>query len=427
MAPTTRQPDVTDSTRNGHDVEQPLDAPSLYELHQDQLRDEQLLRELEEREFELETRSESSDMRNILALLMAGIATVAAIGAVVLAVLSISKDDAAGTGSSTAAAPASDTSTPADATSAAAEDVKSETYQRPDPALPAVPAGAVKKFKVDVFEHVTRVAKDKPPTRVWSYAVNGTFHRGTGASTPMVVNQGDKVEMTLVNGSSKKMNVTLPHSIDFHSSEVAPNEAFKSIGPGKTHTFSFTAKHPGVFMYHCATDPVLTHTGNGMVGMMVVKPAGLAPARELWVNQQEFYLGKPGQNGDEQKMQAKTPDVLTFNGFAAQYKDKPITVQRGERVRIYVLNSGPSLWSAFHVIGTVFDRTVIEGTVGRDAQTVNLAPSQGGWVEFTLDREGRYPFVTHAFGDMVKGAVGVLATEKAPPPAVQPGHEGHGH
>ena len=81
---------------------------------------------------------------------------------------------------------------------------------------------------------------------------------------------------------------------------------------------------------------------------------------------------------------------------------------------MYVLNAGPSIWSAFHVIGTVFDRTVVEGTVGHDAQTINLAPSQGGWVEFTLDEEGTYPFVTHAFGDMVKGALGVLQTPNAP-------------
>ena len=55
----------------------------------------------------------------------------------------------------------------------------------------------------------------------------------------------------------------------------------------------------------------------------------------------------------------------------------------------------------------------LEEVVGHDAQTINLAPSRGGWVEFTLDQEGSYSFVTHAFGDMVKGAVGVLATENA--------------
>jgi nitrite reductase (NO-forming) len=152
-----------------------------------------------------------------------------------------------------------------------------------------------------------------------------------------------------------------------------------------------------------------------MVGAMIVKPKNLAPVdRELWINQQEFYIGKPGGQADMQKMQAKQPDVIAFNGYAAQYKNKPITVGKGETIRMFVLNSGPSIWSAFHVIGTVFDKTNIEGVVGRHAQTVNLAPSQGGWVEFTLDEEGTYPFVTHAFGDMVKGAVGVLATEHAP-------------
>ena len=66
------------------------------------------------------------------------------------------------------------------------------------------------------------------------------------------------------------------------------------------------------------------------------------------------------------KMQAKKPDVIAFNGYANQYKDAPIAVRKGEKVRMYVLNAGPSIWSAFHVIGTVFDRTVIEGTVGHD-------------------------------------------------------------
>ena len=66
------------------------------------------------------------------------------------------------------------------------------------------------------------------------------------------------------------------------------------------------------------------------------------------------------------------------------------------------------------MIGTVFDRTVIEGVPGHDSQTMNLAPSQGGWAEFTLDEEGTYPFVTHAFGDAVKGAIGVVQTSHAP-------------
>jgi nitrite reductase (NO-forming) len=310
---------------------------------------------------------------------------------------------------------AGSTATSAAPTAAEAKGVRFEKFERVDPALPAIPPGPVKRFKVDVYEHVTKVSDDLAPTEVWSYAVNGVEHRGTGVSQPMVVEVGDRVKIDLVNGSSERMNVQMPHSIDYHSSEINPGEAFKTIPPGGRHSFEFTAKHPGVFMYHCATDPVLHHTGAGMVGAMIVKPKNLAPVdRELWINQQEFYIGKPGGQADMTKMQAKQPDVIAFNGYAAQYKKEPIAVKRGERIRIYVLNSGPSIWSAFHVIGTVFDKTNIEGVVGHDAQTVNLAPSQGGWVEFTLDQEGTYPFVTHAFGDMVKGSVGVLATANAP-------------
>jgi nitrite reductase (NO-forming) len=288
---------------------------------------------------------------------------------------------------------------------------KVEPFRRVDPTLPAVPAGAVKKFDVDVYEHVTQVSKDLPATRVWSYAINGVFHRGSGVSQPMVVNQGDTVQITLNNGLQKAMQVQYPHSIDLHSAEVAPNEDYKTIAPGQSYTFRFKADHPGVFMYHCATDPVLMHTAAGMVGMMVVRPAGLAPVdKELWITQQEFYLGpRVGDNADMAKAQAKQPDVIAFNGYANQYQQAPISVKPGERIRMYVLNAGPSLWTAFHVIGSVFDKTDVEGVIGHDAQTISLAPSQGGYVEFTLDKKGTYPFVDHAFADMGKGAAGVLA------------------
>src|SRR4051794_40585298 len=290
-----------------------------------------------------------------------------------------------------------------------------EEFEKVDPTLPAVPAGAVKKFTVDVLQHVTKVSPDLPPTEAWSYAVNGKAYRGTAASPPIVVEQGDKVQITFVNGGSKKMAVNMAHSIDFHSAEVAPNKSYIDVAPGKRLTIRFVAKHPGVFMYHCATQPILMHTSAGMMGMMVVKPRNLAPVdKELWLTQEEFYLGAPGKPADMNKMAAETPDVMAFNGYANQYKANPITVRKGERIRMYILDAGPSKWSAFHVIGTVFDRTHVEGVVGHDSQTVSFAPSQGGWVEFTLDQEGNSPFVPHAFGDMVKGAAGILHTTGAP-------------
>src|SRR4051812_48551191 len=350
-------------------------------------------------------------------MVAAGLAGLIALLAVVLGAFALAKS---GSGETTTVVKQTTTKTAAAApakapTLAAAKGIKFEPFEKVDPTLPAVPAGAGKKFTVDVFQHVTQVDPQLAPTEAWSFAVNGTAYRGTAASPPMVVTQGDKVEITFVNGSTKKMAVNMAHSIDFHSAEVAPNENYVDVDPGKAITIRFVAKHPGVFMYHCATQPVLMHTSAGMMGMMVVKPRHLAPVdRELWLTQEEFYLGKPGQPADMAKMAAETPDVMAFNGYANQYKAHPITVKRGERIRMYVLDAGPSKWSAFHVIGTVFDRTVVEGTVGRDSQTISFAPSQGGWVEFTLDQEGNYPFVTHSFGDMIKGAAGILHTTGAP-------------
>ena len=79
-----------------------------------------------------------------------------------------------------------------------------EAYERPSPQLPAIPPGQVKHFRVVVYEHVTKVSDDVAPQRVWSFAVNGSSSRGTGLSTPMVVHQGDHVEMTFVNGGTRR-------------------------------------------------------------------------------------------------------------------------------------------------------------------------------------------------------------------------------
>jgi FtsP/CotA-like multicopper oxidase with cupredoxin domain len=296
-----------------------------------------------------------------------------------------------------------------------AKGVDFEPYEWVDPTLPAVPDGDVKTFTVDVAEHVVQVDPALAPTDAWTYAVNGTVYRGTAGSPPMVVNQGDKVAVKFVNGGTKEMHVTMAHSIDLHSAEVAPSKYYVDIKPGEAEWIRFTADHAGVFMYHCATQPVLMHVGNGMSGMMVVKPRDLPPVdRELWVTQSEYYLGEPGAPADMTKLMAEKPDVIAFNGYANQYKTKPIEVKRGERIRMYVLNTGPSKWSAFHVIGTIFDQVHSDNGEARDVQTINLAPSQGAWADFTLAQEGDYPFLTHSFGDMMKGAVGVLRTEGAP-------------
>ena len=68
------------------------------------------------------------------------------------------------------AAPAAPAAAP---TLADAKGVAFEKFTPVDPKLPAPPPGAVKAFKVDVYQHVTQVAKDLAPTEVWGFAVIG--------------------------------------------------------------------------------------------------------------------------------------------------------------------------------------------------------------------------------------------------------------
>src|SRR5689334_3791969 len=79
---------------------------------------------------------------------------------------------------------------------------------------------------------------------------------------------GDVLEVTLVNHG------TMPHSVDFHASQVVPDTAMGAIGPRKSLTYRFRADHAGVWLYHCAADPMWQHVANGMYGAAMIDPPG---------------------------------------------------------------------------------------------------------------------------------------------------------
>ena len=221
---------------------------------------------------------------------------------------------------------------------------------------------------------------------------------------------GDTIEFTLVNGAN------MPHSMDFHAAEIAPNRAYRNVMPKDSVQFTFVPRVPGAFMYHCGTAPVAAHIANGMYGALVVDPVTPRPkAREFVLVQSEFYLGpKTGadsvQSLDWQRMLDLAPDYVTFNGVASQYATHPLQVDVGEPVRFYVVNAGPNRVSSFHVVGAVFDRVYLDGfgTPLRGVQTFEVPVGGGMIFDVRLVEEGIYPFVSHAFADATKGAVGML-------------------
>lgn len=224
--------------------------------------------------------------------------------------------------------------------------------------------------------------------------------------------QGDTVELTLTNQG------TVAHSIDTHAAQIDPATAFRSIAPGQSTSYTFTPKYAGVFLYHCGTAPVLMHIGMGMFGAMVVDPPEpLPPAREFVLIQSEFYVGSDASGRptlDLGKMLSELPDQVTFNGHPFQYQLQPLRARRGELIRFYVANAGPTQDCAFHVVGDQFDTVYLGSPPGnniRGVQTYLVAAGGGMVFELLADVPGNFVFVNHKFGHGQKGAIGVLRVE----------------
>ncbi len=271
--------------------------------------------------------------------------------------------------------------------------------------LPAVPAGDLVKVHMTLKDMTVQIA---PGVKYNTWAFDGH-----GAPGPIVhVREGQTVEMTLTNGGA------IPHSIDFHAARIAPDKAFRDAQPGDSFTFRFKAGDPGVYMYHCGTKPVLAHIANGMYGAIVVSPAKPLPKvdNEYVLVASEWYMNGDGLSQPAslsmEKARAMMPDWTTFNGYANQYVTHPLTADPGETTRFYVVAAGPTLETAFHVVGTIFDRAWVNADVTsppqQGVQTVSVAPGGGGIFDVRIDEPGLYPFVSHAFAHVDLGQVGLL-------------------
>ncbi len=245
------------------------------------------------------------------------------------------------------------------------------------------------------------------------------------------VRVGDRVKFSMTNRSDEHapglqvMAAPMMHSMDFHAAMVSPQDKYRSVAPGQTISFEFTPNYPGVYMYHCGTPMVLEHIASGMYGMVIVEPRNGYPTkvdREYAVIQSEFYTkldpekrkidGQPLYVLDTARVRTKAPTYTVFNGRYNGMVDKPLVAKPGERVRLFVLNVGPSNTSSFHVVGTIFDRVWLEGNPDnqlRGAQTVLLGSSNSAIVEFVVPEAGGYVMVDHQFANASQGAIGLIA------------------
>lgn len=277
-----------------------------------------------------------------------------------------------------------------------------------DAVLPPASRAPVKEFHIPITHGRIEIAPGK--------FYEGWLFGGTVPGPVLRVNQGDRVRIIVTNESP------MPHSIDFHAARIPMNDAFGPILPGQSKTFEFTAKDPGAFMVHCGTAPVLTHIMNGMYFAMIVDPEGgwgTHADKEFVVLQSEFYAQPDSATGelvmDRPAAAEREPTYVVFNGTAFQYRQHPLEVAEGDRVRFFVVNAGPNFSSDFHVVGAIFDRVYPDGKpahVLEGVQTWGIPAGGGAVFETHFQKgesgEGMYAFVTHAFADAEKGAVGII-------------------
>jgi nitrite reductase (NO-forming) len=283
------------------------------------------------------------------------------------------------------------------------------------------PAGdePIKSFRIPISHQTIEIA-DGVKYDGWTFG-------GTVPGPVIRVRQGDQVRVTVVN------DAPIAHSIDFHAARIPWNVAYRSIMPHDSISFEFVARDAGAFLVHCGTPPVTMHIMQGMYFPIIVDPRGgwgTKADKEFVILQSEFYA-RPGAptkvasavaaplEPDWQAAMAKQASYVVFNGRAFQYKAHPLQVEVGDRVRFFVVNAGPSFHSDFHIVGAIFNRVYPDGDPDHaleDVQTYTV-PAGGGAVFETVfaadgSGEGQYPFVTHAFADAEKGAVGLISVGK---------------
>ena len=286
----------------------------------------------------------------------------------------------------------------------------------------------VKEVRLDTMHKIIEIA---PGVRfsAWSF--------GDQVPGPTVrARVGDRIKFSMTNRSDEPVPgvqltaAPMMHSMDFHAAMVSPQDKYRSIAPGQTIEFEFTLNYPGVFMYHCGTPMILEHIASGMYGAVVVEPRSGYPTkvdREYVVIQSEFYAkpdpqkrkmdGAPLYVLDGDALRKATPNYTVFNGTHNGMLKKPLAAKAGERVRLFVLNVGPSKTSSFHVVGTIFDRVWFDGNPDnqfRGMQTVLLGSSSSAIVEFMIPENGSYIMVDHHFANASQGAIGLISTTVKP-------------
>ena len=248
---------------------------------------------------------------------------------------------------------------------------------------------------VNVYLHAVEETAEIEPGASYTYWT----YNGTVPGPFFRVRVNDTVVVHLFNDPTSMMS----HSVDFHAvTGPGGGAAVTQTAPGHWSNFSFLAMTPGLFVYHCGTPNIPTHIANGMFGMILVQPStGMAPvSHEFYLMESELYLQWPVHTLGNQLFNGTAllnndPTYVVFGGrYDAYTGAHQLNVSVNDTVRIFFGEAGPNDFSAFHMIGSMFDESWLYGDLTdpplHNLQTVPVPPGSAAMMQFTAQYPGNY-------------------------------------
>jgi FtsP/CotA-like multicopper oxidase with cupredoxin domain len=218
--------------------------------------------------------------------------------------------------------------------------------------------------------------------------------------------EGERLRINFYNGSRH------PHTMHFHGIHSWRMDGVPYAGlvqSGDKFTYEFDAKPFGCHLYHCHALPLKRHIHKGMYGAFIVDPdparhpeaAAVAETRLLGsarnAEWQEIMLCMNGfdLNFDDEN------EIYAVNTIPFAYQQRPIRVERGRKLRVYLVNVTEfDPINSFHVHGNFFDYydhgTTLTPTL-RIVDTIMQCQGQRGILEMDWSEHepGLYMFHAH--------------------------------
>jgi manganese oxidase len=201
--------------------------------------------------------------------------------------------------------------------------------------------------------------------------------------------EGDRIRVKFANVGSH------PHTIHFHGIHpgemdgTALPENGGEVQPGRTFTYEFDAEPFGCHLYHCHAVSLKRHIHKGLYGTFIIDPKeGRPPAKEFMMMMNAFDTNFDGGN-----------EVYAVNTVGFEFANRPIPLQVGELVRIYLVNILEfDLLNSFHLHANFFDYydtgTNLTPTL-KTVDTISQVQGQRGILEFRYKYPGTYMFHPH--------------------------------